>query len=268
MSVRVLTRCWRIFATGLSFTVFGLGTLLLTVTLFPLLWLWSRDVDERRRRFQHTYHLGCRFFIGFMKTLNLISYEVHGLEHLRGSNRLILANHPSLIDAVFLLSWTPEAVCIVKRALWHNPFLSWAVRAAGYIGNASPEGLIEDCAANLRAGHTLIVFPEGTRSIPGRPPQFKRGAARIALGTAVQIVPVQIRCEPITLTKGQKWYQVPERTPHYTFIVGAPLPAARFAAAPGESTSQAARRLTLQLQTMLVPSPDGLGEARAVWSLP
>lgn len=268
MPVRVLIRSWRIFATGLSFAVFGLGTVLLTVTLFLPLWLWSRGVDERRRRFQHTYHRGCRFFIGFMKMLNLISYEVHGLEHLRGHNRLVLANHPSLIDAVFLLSWMPEAVCIVKRALWRNSFLGWAVRAAGYIGNASPEGLIEDCVANLRAGRTLIVFPEGTRSVPGRPPQFKRGAARIALGAAVQIVPVQIRCEPITLTKGLKWYQVPERTPHYTFIVGAPLPAARFAAAPDESTSQAARRLTRQLQTMLVPSPEGPGEARPAWSLP
>jgi len=267
MSVRGLDRGWRIFATGLSFTVFGCSTLLLTATLFPLLWLWSRDVDERRLRFQHTYHRGCRFFIGFMKTLGLISYEVHGLEHLRGGNRLILANHPSLIDAVFLLSWMPEAVCIVKQALWHNPFLSWAVRAAGYIGNASPEGLIEDCTASLRAGHTLIVFPEGTRSVPGRPPQFKRGAARIALGAAVPIIPVQICCEPITLTKGQKWYQVPERTPHYSFVVGAPLPAARFAATPGESTSQAARRLTRQLQAVLVPSPDSLGEADPVWSM-
>lgn len=252
-----LDRGWRIFGTGLSFAVFGVGTILITVTLFPLIRLGSRDIDTRRRRFQHSYHRGCRFFIHFMRALGLITWEVHGVEHLRGRGRLVLANHPSLIDALFFLAWVPEAVCIVKQALWHNPFLGWAVRVAGYIGNASPDGLIEDCVASLRDGHTLIMFPEGTRSVPGRTPVFKRGAARIALVAGVAVVPVRIRCEPIMLIKGMPWYRVPQRPAHYTFRIGAALPAAHFAARPDESVAQAARRLTRQLESWLLPSPDG-----------
>lgn len=251
-------RGWRVFATGLSFAVFGFGTLLLTVTLFPCVWLSTRDVATRRLRFQHSYHLGCRFYIGFMQTLGLISWEVRGLEHLRGGDRglLVLANHPTLLDAVFLLAWMPEAVCIVKRALWHNPFLRWAVVDAGYIGNRSPEVLVEDCVASLRAGNALIMFPEGTRSVPGQPLRFRRGAARVAMQAGVPVVPVHIDCRPITLTKGVPWYRVPEWPPHFRFVVAPPLPAATFAARPDERSAQAARRVTGLLQTLL-PPPEG-----------
>lgn len=248
-----LKRAWRVFATGLSFAVFGVGTVLITVTVFPILCLLMSSVDRRRRRLQRIFSGGCRFFIWLMRSLGLLTWEVHGREHLTGRSGLVLANHPTLIDAVFLLAWMPEVVCIVKQSLRQNPFLGWAVEAAGYIGNAAPAKLIDECIASLEAGHSLIIFPEGTRSVPGRCPVFRRGAARVVLGVSAPVIPVRIGCQPITLTKSDKWYRVPERPAHYVFEVGAPLAAADFGLRPGESSSQAARRVTGQLQDLLRP---------------
>lgn len=251
--MRSLDRAWRIAATGFSFAVFGLGALTLSITVFPLIALFVRDRRRRSAAVQYVLHLGCRFFVRLLRTLGLVRCEISGRERLRLRGRMVVANHPSLIDVVFFLSWMPQADCIMKQALQSNPFLRWTVGWAGYIGNASPEGLIEDCVATLRADRSLIVFPEGTRSVPGRPPVFKRGAARIALASGAEVLPVQIRCEPITLTKHAAWWQVPERPAHYRFTVGEPFRADGLAE-PGETPAAAARRLTERLQALLVPA--------------
>ncbi|GAC1629730.1 MAG: lysophospholipid acyltransferase family protein [Nevskia sp.] len=255
MTAHPLNRAWRIAATGFCFVMFGLSALMLSVTVFPLFALITRDVRRRSERVQYVLHWGCRIFIQLMRVLGLLRWEVQGRERLAERGRMIVANHPSLIDVVFFLSWMPQADCIMKQALQHNPFLRWTVGWAGYIGNASPEGLIEDCVATLRAGRSLIVFPEGTRSVPGQTAAFKRGAARIALVSGAELLPVRIRCEPITLTKQNAWWQVPAQPPLYRFVVGEPFRAGEPA---GETPAAAARRLTAQLQQLLVPPEPGL----------
>ena len=93
----------------------------------------------------------------------------------------MLANHPSLIDVVVLISIIPNADCVVKAHLFKNPFLRGVVKNTGYISNADPEGLLVDCKKSLAAGNNLIIFPEGTRTKVGQAVKFQRGAANIAL---------------------------------------------------------------------------------------
>ena len=261
-----LGRTWRVMATGVSFGVFGCAALLLSITVCPLLALTAPSQAVARLRIQRAVHYGCRFFVALMKLLGVVTYELHGIERLAehpagGKGRLILANHPSLIDAVFLLAWTPQAVCIVKQALRHNPFLGWTVGWSGYVSNDDPAPLIQNCVATLNQGQSLIMFPEGTRSVPGRVPEFKRGAAWIALRAQAEILPVVIRCEPSMLTKGRRWYQVPPSPGHFTIVVGAPMQAAS-KLPPGRSPAQFAAQLTAELQQVLDPQRIGPTDAR------
>ncbi len=235
---------WRLFGTGFSFACFGLGGVLLSLTLFPLIRLVSRDKDITRRRIQRAMHHTFRLFLWQMTTLGVISYEVSGGERLARHGRLIVANHPSLIDVVLLIAVLPEVDCIVKQALWRNPFLRWPVAWADYTPNSgSAEELVESAAAKLRAGRSLIVFPEGTRTVPGRPLNMQRGAARIALAAGVEVLPVTIVCQPTTLTKAEPWYRIPPRRAHWRLVVGEPLPAAEYAP-PACREALAARALT------------------------
>lgn len=130
-------RYWRVLATGLSFLAFGIGGLLLRIVVFPLLQLvvWERAARVTAAR--AILRLTFRGFVGLMRGLGVLRYEFIGLEKLERGGLLILANHPSLIDTVFLMAFVKRADCIVKSHLWNNPFTRGPVRAAGYISNDS-----------------------------------------------------------------------------------------------------------------------------------
>lgn len=240
-----LNRAWRVFATGFSFMCFGLGALLLGFTVWPLLRLSSTDVRVGVARVQRAVSASMRLFVWLMKSLGLLTYEVRGLEKLADRGQFVVANHPTLIDVVFLVGLMPEVDCIVKQALWRNVFLRWPVYWAGYISNETGAGLVAACAAALRENRSLMVFPEGTRTRPGQPLAFQRGAAQIALAAASDLRPVTITCDPITLFKGNSWFRVPSRRPHWVISVGEPIPVAPYL--NGEPLPLAARHLTQAL---------------------
>jgi len=238
-----INRAWRILGTGLSFTLFGVVGLVAGLTLFPLIGLSTRDPEVSRRRAQWLVSQWFGFFANFMRLVGVISFEVHGAEKLRRPGVMIIANHPSLIDVVLLIAHVPEVDCIVKRAVFDNPFMRWPATFARYICHNTPEQLIADCTAALRRGHSLMIFPESTRTVPGQPIRMMHGAARIALEARATVLPVSITCEPLTLTKGLPWYRVPARRAHYTLTVGDPYPVPSFQQG---HASAAARRLTHQ----------------------
>ena len=237
-----LDRLWRKFGTAIAFSVFGLACVLFGFTLFPLAGLTTRDPAVARRRAQAIVHRWFGIFAGLMKVLGLIRVEFHNAAALRAPGRLIVANHPSLIDVVLLIAEIPEVDCIVKQAVLRNPFMRWPARWAGYIAHATPEQLIADCVASLRAGHSLLVFPEGTRSVPGQPLRMTHGAARIALEAGATILPVTIRCEPALLHKGVPWHYAP-RPGQFELRVGEPYAAADFLQGAA-NTAIATRHLT------------------------
>ena len=243
---------WRVCATGLCFSSFGVGGLILRVLVFPLLRLvvWERERQARLARWviHHTF----RAFVGLMRTLGVISYEVHGLERLQRNGLLILANHPTLIDVVFLMAFVRRADCIVKAALARNPFTRGPVRAAGFVCNDSGPAMLEDCIASLRAGNNLIVFPEGTRTPREGTARWQRGAANVAVRGGIAVTPVHIRVTPPMLGKGEKWWRVPVRRSHFVFEVGDDIDVVQLAA-QCKSEALAARRLTDHLAETLSP---------------
>ena len=152
-----------------------------------------------------------------MEYSGVFKFDLTDTDQLKALHgHLILANHPSLIDVVVLISIIPNADCVVKAHLFKNPFLRGVVKNTGYISNADPEGLLEDCLLTLQSGNNLIIFPEGTRTKPGKTVKFQRGAANIALRCQAKIACVLINVKPTTLTKSEPWYKVPERKAHFS----------------------------------------------------
>lgn len=219
--MRRLDQPWRLVGTGLSFALFGLGGMLLGMLLFPLVHLIVRNKRRGHAICRELVRLAFRLFIQVMAGLGVLVYSFEGaarMKHLRGT--LILANHPSLIDVVFLISQLPQAVCVVKKSHWNNPFVMGIMRGAGYISNDSPTKMVEDSVAALERGENLVIFPEGTRTRPNQPMQLKGGAATVVATTGRPFIPVYITCTPTTLTKGDKWYRVPSERPRFRLVVG------------------------------------------------
>ncbi|PTT87844.1 1-acyl-sn-glycerol-3-phosphate acyltransferase [Pelomonas sp. HMWF004] len=240
-------RVWRIFATALAFACFGIGGALLWLVVFPLQALVLRDAARRQQAARSVVQAVFRIFIGWLRLLGLIRYQVHGVEKLQRRGLLILANHPTLIDVAFLIGLVPNASCVVKSTLADHPCTRGAVRATGYICNNPTADLLLACTDTLAAGSNLIIFPEGTRSRPGQALKMQRGAAQIALRGGRDITPVRINCEPLGLYKGQPWWTVARRPLSFTIEVGDDMPSAPVLEAADGEHGRAARRLTESL---------------------
>lgn len=209
---------WRFVATGVGFLVFGVGAFFVSVLVLPvLLGLPQPKCQGLSRR---VLQWAMRRFVGQLHRTGALTYEFRGLERLGRPGQLIVANHPSLIDVVFLIAFVPQVICVVKHAMFRNLFTRMVVKAAGYVSNELPADMIEGTASALREGQCAIMFPEGTRSRPGQPLVLHRGAANIAIRAARLVTPVFIRCQPTTLTKSEPWYRIPPRRPHFTLTVG------------------------------------------------
>ncbi|RUO52761.1 1-acyl-sn-glycerol-3-phosphate acyltransferase [Pseudidiomarina halophila] len=210
-----LQHTWRRLATGICFAVFGISGLLIPLTALPVLRLTAKGdrllaEQKSRRLVQNSF----KFFIGFMRFMGVFNFAFPAAAHaqnLRG--KIIIANHPCLIDVVALISFIPNGDCVVKAHLWKNPFMRGVIKSSGYISNGDPDGLIADCKASLERGNNLIIFPEGTRSTPGQDLKFQRGAANLALRTATPMAAFKVTCTPPTLLKNAPWYAAPAQKP-------------------------------------------------------
>lgn len=242
-----LSRPWRVFATGLSFVLFGIGGLLMRIAVFPLLHALVRQPERRVQWSRRVIRAAFRAYIHLMRALGVLRFELRGLEKLERGGLLILANHPTLLDTVFLMALVKRADCVVKADLWNNAFTRGPVCAAGYIANRGGAEVVGDCIASLERGNNLIIFPEGTRTARDGEISLKRGAANIAVRGARDITPVLIRCEPATLRKGEPWWKVPPRLASFIIEVQDDVPIAPFVS-DGASEVLAARRLTEYLQ--------------------
>jgi 1-acyl-sn-glycerol-3-phosphate acyltransferase len=222
MPLKHLDYSWRLAATGFCFACIFAGGALLALTAFPAIAAVSGQEPVRRQRVQYLIHLLFRFYIRMLVFMRLIDLEVESAARLRdGTGRLVIANHPTLLDVVLLMALTPRAQCIVKKELWENRYLGNVVRAAGYIRNdLDPEALLAACGTAIAEGNSLIVFPEGTRSQSGQTMRFHRGFANIATLLRTDILLVTITCEPRTLTKGEAWWTIPPVRPRFRLAIG------------------------------------------------
>jgi 1-acyl-sn-glycerol-3-phosphate acyltransferase len=258
-----MARSWRVFAMGLSFAVFGAGALVVSVFLLCKVATLGRDPMRRQHAARSSVRTSFRWFLRLVEALKIVSLDIdeatcRQLAGARGC--IVVANHPTLLDVVVLLAYLEQGNCVVKRALWRNPFLSWTVRMAGYIPSTEAQTLVPACGRALERGEALVIFPEATRTVPGEPLRFQRGAASIAVRYGAELKLVRIDCEPVMLVKGRPWHDVPERQPRFVVRFRGSVRARDYLSA-GQTVSAAARSLTGDLQGEL--SRGGCFGARA-----
>jgi 1-acyl-sn-glycerol-3-phosphate acyltransferase len=222
--LKLIDHVWRLFATVLGFTIFGVGGLIMGLILFPLMFVFIRDTERRSVRARRLIGKAFGGFWGLIKILGVLDYRIEGREHIDiHGNQLVVANHPTLIDVVILISLFPRANCVIKEAVTKNVFMRNVVRAANYLSNSAPEDLLESCVSYLEKGGSLMLFPEGTRTEQGKVMKFKPGAATVAARSGVDVLPVVIRCEPLFQSKELPWFFVPNKRPAFTISVLAPM---------------------------------------------
>jgi 1-acyl-sn-glycerol-3-phosphate acyltransferase len=135
-----------------------------------------------------------RIHTRYLAACGVVHGDLRPLVPLREARGVIIAvNHPTLLDAIMLFSELPQTFCLVKGEVWRNPLLALLARAAGFVSNEQPAGIVEECLTRLRRGETLIIFPEGTRTVEEPINPLQPGFALLARRTGAPVQTVLIR---------------------------------------------------------------------------
>jgi len=129
-----------------------------------------------------------------------VRLRVEGAEKVPQDTPVVfMANHESWLDIPALLVAIPGQVrFLAKKSLFAVPFLGWAMRAMGFIpvdreNRREAIRSFEEAAQRIRAGRSVLVFPEETRTLTGELLPFQRGGFLIALKAQLPIVPVGLQ---------------------------------------------------------------------------
>jgi 1-acyl-sn-glycerol-3-phosphate acyltransferase len=243
---RRLLRVYHRAAYVVSWGVFALVGVTLNVVCVPLLL-----APNRARRGAAVRAMIRRLFSAWCAWLHatrLIYVQFHGFtpDAMAGA-AVYIANHPSLLDATFILSRLPDAICIFKPAIMRNPVLGPAALMAGYASGENGVDLIRDVASRVASGHSLLIFPEGTRTMVGTSLNpLKPGFALIASRAQAPVRVIVVRSPRDLLPKGYRYWRVPSFPSHVDItLVGEIEPF------PGETAAELTARASHQLSSAL-----------------
>ena len=223
---RSLVRGLRVFLVATSFAVFypvaacvgWLGcSIVRTVEADPL---------RRRALCQGIIQGGFRWLHWWLSITKLFRIRHSGVALPDGACVLI-ANHPTFLDATAIIAEHDNVCCLVKNSLatgfWFGPLL----REAGYVSASGGGGfaqlaMLHQAVRRLKEGQRVLIFPEGTRSPEGSVGRFQRGACWLSDKAEVPLFPLVLQCQPQALGRGTPFVTHPLRCPVLTVEVTPP----------------------------------------------
>lgn len=174
-----------IFYLLLATSVLVWGCIIFVVFLFiPYHWLMKGFIQP-----------WCRFVMRLCRLVG-IRYRITGLDNIPKNPCVFVAKHQSTWETIFFTSLMYPLSNVLKKELLFIPLFGWvlAVSKQVAINRSSPKEafkqLIEKGGQLINAGHYILIFPEGTRTLPGQGGRFSRGGATLGATAGVPIVPV------------------------------------------------------------------------------
>jgi len=141
------------------------------------------------RLWSYTNNFLLKFFCG-------IDFTVEGKENLNVDTAIILSKHQSTWETLALHSFTPSVRWVFKRELMYIPIFGWALALTDPIainrgaGRVAIKQLITEGTKKLNAGKWMVLFPEGTRTSPGKTHKYKIGGALLAEKSGYPVIPI------------------------------------------------------------------------------
>ena len=201
-----LVYIYRCLAKMFAYVIFGAGSIVVALLIFIM-----RIFIHPKKRFTKVARVftSCTFrgFIVFLRIFGISKLTTNDKKEFKKlSSQIVVANHPSALDIVYLIALIPNADCIVKGGLAHS-VLAGVIRQIYTVNTLGDEQMVQQARETLSNGSNLIIFPEGTRTPRHGTEPFKRGASRIALETGYDVQPVYIGgTDKYGLGKHDPWF--------------------------------------------------------------
>lgn len=192
---------WSLMKSTFSFLYFFTGCFLLTIIGFLLVGLKPFGKKRSKRYFHY-------LISGYTKSLIYIMTNVRKSvlwddPAVFKQPAVIIANHSSFLDILIMTMLHPKAVLMTNKWVWRSPVFGKIVQMADYYP------VMENVAENVEKlrtltmdGYSIVVFPEGTRSLDGEIRRFHKGAFYLAKELQLPVVPVVLHGIHHTMQKG------------------------------------------------------------------
>jgi len=148
--------------------------------------------------------LWVRWVLGALKLLCGITVEVRGREHMPKGAALIAAKHQGMLDTIAPFLFLDDPCVVLKKELMRIPIYGWYAAKMGMIpvdrqaGSKAVRDLLHAARDKLAEGRQIIIFPEGTRKLPGEAPDYKPGIAGLYRDLSLD-------CAPMATNSGLYW---------------------------------------------------------------
>lgn len=174
---------------------------------------------------------GCQLTVWWARITCGIRYEISGVENIPTTPCVVLSKHQSAWETLFLQTWLQPATTVAKRELLRIPFFGWgmALMKPIAINRARPAQALKQVLSQglqrLREGYSVIIFPEGTRTLPGEQREYSASGAMLAVKAGVPVLPV-------ALNSGDCWPRgtLIKRPGVIRVVIGTPIAAGTLAA--------------------------------------
>ena len=169
--------------------LFYLWTALVAIVATPILvlptrWTWGM------------FHLWGRGNVVLLEVICNIKVEIRGRELIPQGPALVAPKHQCMFDVFAQFTWLPQSAFVMKKELAWIPWFGWYARKGGAIvidregGSKTMRQVIREGTERFQRGSQVVIFPEGTRQVPGAPPDYKPGIAALYRELNVPVCPV------------------------------------------------------------------------------
>src|SRR5271170_2704048 len=205
---RFLKILYEYFALYSSLALLGLICLTWSLFAVPLYFILPRHIGTAVGR--RGIMAGFRLYSWSLWITGTYRLDLRAIDSLKGGPPVVLApNHPSLIDALLILTRHPNLVCVMKAELMNNVFLGAGSRLARYVRNDSSRQMVKESVVHLRAGGVLLLFPEGTRTTRAPINPLAGSVGLIAKHANVPVQTLVIETDSPFLSKGWPLFKRP-----------------------------------------------------------
>ena len=193
---------WGLIKSVFAFLYFVFGAFLLTligIILFKL-------NPFHGRKTKYTFHWVLSKFMGsliyIMANVKKVIINETGEDFSKPA--VIIANHLSFLDILSLGMLNPKLIFLTNRWVWNSPVFGFVVRMADYYPVAEGvDNSVEKLAQRIKEGYSVVIFPEGSRSVDGVIKRFHKGAFFLAEQLKVDLLPIVLHGTGYCMTKGQ-----------------------------------------------------------------
>lgn len=183
-----------------AFTYFVTGCILLTVIglLFKL-----NPFDKEKGKSAYHFILS-KFARSMVYIMMNVKKEIIDAQHANFAEpAVIICNHQSFLDILSTLMLHPRLILLTNNWVWNSPVFGAVARMADFYPVANgAENSIALLADRVKHGYSVVIFPEGTRTVDGDIKRFHKGAFYLAEQLNIDILPVMLHGTGYTMTKG------------------------------------------------------------------